>query len=141
MAICYNNVCFQVCKTRMLRKSISPIVSRSTFYLIHIILLLNSRLVLLSEEKIRIVKITLYYAWNSTQLFTGKMLRRCKKIDVCHRLACLTCHGEANLGFQCSSFLVSLGLSDGVEWISLGVKSYQDQWKHLSQKLISDFLF
>lgn len=43
-------------------KNISTIVSRSKFYLVHIILLLNSHLDLMSEEKIRIVKITLYYA-------------------------------------------------------------------------------
>lgn len=42
-------------------KNISTIVSRSKFYLVHIILLLNSHLDLMSEEKIGIVKITLYY--------------------------------------------------------------------------------
>lgn len=78
------------------KKNFSTIVSRSKFCLFHIILLLNSHLVLMSEEKIRIVKIILYYVWKSIYLFTMKMLRKHEKEDVCHRVACR----EASLGLQ-----------------------------------------
>lgn len=103
-------------------KNISTIVSRSKFYLVHIILLLNSHLDLMSEEKIGILKITLHYIILCLEKY---LAIHCENAQKVWESRCLSQDGI-------SCFSVILGWSDGVEWISLGLKSYSDQWKHFS---------